>query len=128
VRAVCEELQRGLYALGAELGTNPASDKTFATMSAAGVRRLEELTAELEADSRMPDGFVLPGATPASGALDLARTIARRAERRCLTLERLGGVSNPEVKRWLNRLSLLLFVLARYAEGREGRAARPAKP
>jgi cob(I)alamin adenosyltransferase len=128
VKAICEELQRGLYAIGAELGTSPDSGKAFATMTAAGVERLEELTAELEREVTMPDQFVLPGSTPASGALDLARTVTRRAERRCVTLARAGGIPNPEVKRWLNRLSLLLFVLARYEEGRAGRAAKPARP
>ena len=127
VREVCEELQRGLYSLGAELATSPDAAKPFATMTAEGVDRLEQLVRELEAEVPMPDGFVLPGSTPASGALDLARTVTRRAERRCLTLERLGGVRNPQVRRWLNRLSLLLFVLARYEEGRSGRAARPAR-
>jgi|SRR5579859_3410889 len=128
VKAICEELQRGLYAIGAELGTSPDAGKSFSTMTGAGVERLEELTEGLEREVTMPDQFVLPGSTPASGALDLARTVARRAERRCVTLERAGGVRNPEVKRWLNRLSLLLFVLARYEEGRAGQAAKPAKP
>src|SRR5205823_15081604 len=128
VKAVCEELQRGLYAIGAELGTSPDSAKAFATMTVAGVERLEEITAELEREVTMPDQFVLPGLTPASGALDLARTVTRRAERRCVTLARAGGIRNPEVKRWLNRLSLLPFVLARSEEGRAGRAAKPARP
>ena len=127
VKEICEELQRGLYALGAELGTSPDAAKPFATTSADQVRRLEQLVGELEAEVRMPDGFVLPGSTPGSGALDLARTVVRRAERRCVTLERAGGIRNPEVRRWLNRLSLLLFVLARYEEGRTGRAAKPAR-
>jgi len=127
VKAICEELQRGLYAIGAELGTGPGAPHAFATMNAAGVDRLESITAELEGEVTMPDHFVLPGSTPASGALDLSRAVVRRAERRCLTLERLGGIGNPEVKRWLNRLSLLLFVLARYEEARAGRAAKPAK-
>ena len=127
VKSICEELQRGLYALGAELGTGPEAQKAFATMTAAGVARLEELTAELEGEVKMPEGFVLPGSTPASGALDVARSVVRRAERRWVTLERLGGVANPEVGRWLNRLSLVLFVLARYEEGRSGQAASPAK-
>jgi cob(I)alamin adenosyltransferase len=128
IKAICEELQRGLYAIGAELGTSPDAAKAFSTMTAAGVERLEELTEGLEREVTMPDQFVLPGSTPASGALDLARTVTRRAERRCVTLERAGGVRNPEVKRWLNRLSLLLFVLARYEEGRSGQAAKPARP
>jgi cob(I)alamin adenosyltransferase len=128
VRAICEELQRGLYALGAELATNPASKASFATTTASGVERLEEIMAELEKLVAMPDGFILPGSTPASGAMDLARAITRRAERRCLTLERERGLDNPQVRRWLNRLSLLLFVLARYEEEQAGRAPQAAKP
>jgi cob(I)alamin adenosyltransferase len=127
VKEICEELQRGLYALGAELSTSPDAPRAFATMTAREVKRLEDLVAELEAEVPMPEGFVLPGSTPASGALDLARTIARRAERRCVTLGHIGGIANPEVRRWLNRLSLVLFVLARYEEGRTGKAARPAR-
>jgi cob(I)alamin adenosyltransferase len=127
VREICEELQRGMYALGAELSTSPDAARPFATMSEKGVDRLEQLVGELEAEVPMPEGFVLPGSTPASGALDLARTITRRAERRCVTLERAVGVKNPQVRRWLNRLSLLLFVLARYEEGRAGRSAKAAR-
>jgi cob(I)alamin adenosyltransferase len=127
VSSMCEELQRGLYSIGAELGTNPDAGKTFVTTGASEVERLEQLIAELEGEVKMPDGFILPGATPASGALDLARAITRRAERRCVTLERAGGLPNPDLRRWLNRLSLLLFVLGRYEEGLAGRRARPAK-
>jgi cob(I)alamin adenosyltransferase len=127
VRAICEELQRGLYALGAELATNPTSGTTFAQAGKEGVDRLDSLIVELEAEVTMPDGFILPGATPASGALDVARAVTRRAERRCLTLEAAGGLENPEVRRWLNRLSLLLFVLGRYEEALAGSPAAPAK-
>jgi cob(I)alamin adenosyltransferase len=127
VRVICEELQRGLYAVGAELGTNPMAEKAFVRTGAEEIKRLEELITELEAVVKMPEGFILPGATPASGALDLARAITRRAERRCLTLERLGGVDNAQVPRWLNRLSLLLFVLARFEENLAGNRAKPAK-
>lgn len=127
IREVCERLQRGLYKLGAELATNPGHSGRFATMSAADVSELDTLMAELEAEVTMPTEFILPGSTPTSAALDLARTIVRRAERRCVTLVRDGGIKNAETRRWLNRLSLLLFVLARYAEGRTGRPAKPAR-
>ena len=127
VRSICEELQRGLYAVGAELGTSPAAGRSFATTTPEGVARLDALIAELEAAVPMPEGFILPGATPASGALDLARAIARRAERRTVTLDRAGGLRNAEVRRWLNRLSLLLFVLGRYEEHLAGRHAKPAR-
>jgi cob(I)alamin adenosyltransferase len=127
VREVVETLQRGLYRLGAELATNPGAAGRFVTTTPEDVSQLDRLMAELEAGARMPEAFVLPGATPASGALDLARAIVRRAERRVVALAREGGVSNVEVSRYLNRMSLLLFVLARYEEERAGSSPRPAK-
>ena len=127
VRAICEELQRGLYQLGAELSTNPRAKARFAQTTAADVARLEELMAGLEREAPMPSAFILPGLTPASGALDFARAVTRRAERRCLTLQRSGGIRNPQIGRWLNRLSLLLFVLGRYEETKSGKKARRAK-
>ncbi len=127
VRGICEEMQRGLYSVGAELGTNPAAGASFVTTKETDVARLDDLITELESEVNMPDGFILPGATAASGALDLARAIVRRAERRCVSLERARGLANPQVRRWLNRLSLLLFVVGRYEEGLSGRPAKPAK-
>jgi cob(I)alamin adenosyltransferase len=128
VRSIAEELQRGLYRLGAELATNHENEGKFGSTSAGDVADLDRLMADLEAEVPMPTGFVLPGTTPASGALDLARAVVRRAERRCVTLVRDGQVSNPEVRRYLNRLSLLLFVLGRYEEQRAGQRSRLAKP
>ncbi|HEV2968120.1 MAG TPA: cob(I)yrinic acid a,c-diamide adenosyltransferase [Candidatus Dormibacteraeota bacterium] len=128
VRTICEELQRGLYNLGAELATNPASATSFARVGEPDVKRLDALIGELEQSVTMPAGFILPGATPASGALDVARAVTRRAERRCVALERANGLKNQHVRRWLNRLSLLLFVLGRYEEALAGSPAAPAKP
>ena len=61
--------------------------------------------------------------TPASGALDLARTVVRRAERRCLSVP---GVP-PEAMAYLNRMSLLIFILGRYEEHSAGVETMPAK-
>lgn len=127
VTSMCEELQRGLYSLGAELSTNPAADTAFFVTGPSQVARLEELMRELEESVTIPAEFILPGSTPASAALDVARAVVRRAERRCLTLEHAGGLKNPDVARWLNRLSLLLFVLGRYEESLSGRSAKAAK-
>lgn len=127
VKAVCEELQRGLYKLGAELATNPEEPGKFAAMTGADVERLEELMAELESEAPMPSEFILPGSTPGSAALDVARTVIRRAERRVVSLERAGGLENQEARRWLNRLSLLVFVLGRFEESRGGVSAKPAR-
>ena len=123
VRALCEELQRGLYKIGAELATNPGRAGSFGAVGEAEVTRLEEIAARLEAEAPMPVEFILPGATPASGALDLARTIVRRAERRLLALDE----PHPGALAYLNRMSLLLFILGRYEELRAGVATKPAK-
>jgi cob(I)alamin adenosyltransferase len=127
VREICEELQRGLYKLGAELATNPTRTGAFGVMEAADVARLDLLMRDLEAEAPMPEGFILPGTTPASAALDLARTVVRRAERRLVSMTRAGVLENPEAERWVNRLSLLLFVLGRYEEQHSGRPAKAAK-
>lgn len=126
-RTICEEVQRGLYRAGAELATNPEDAGRFGRLEAADVERLEALSAQLEELAPMPREFILPGATPAGGALDLARTIARRAERRTLALSRTSPDVGPELRRWLNRLSLLLFLLARYEESCAGVEAPKAK-
>lgn len=127
VRETAERLQRDLYRVGAELATNPAAAGRFGRTSEADVAGLDALLAELEAEVPMPKGFILPGVTPASGALDLARTVVRRAERRCVTLVREGGLENEQVRRYLNRLGLVLFVLGRYEEARAGVRAATAR-
>jgi cob(I)alamin adenosyltransferase len=127
VRKLIEGIQRGLYKLGAELATNPDARGTFPTMGAADVEQLDDVMAELEAAVAMPTEFILPGTTPASAALDVSRTVTRRAERLVVRLAREGKLDNRQVQRWLNRLSLLLFVLGRYEEHVSGTTARPAK-
>ena len=83
---------------------------------------VESLVAGLEA--RIPlKGFVLPGRTEASARLDVARAACRRAERRAVALSRAGGGVRPELLRYLNRLSDLLFMLARAEEEAEGKIA-----
>ncbi|HEX6348117.1 MAG TPA: cob(I)yrinic acid a,c-diamide adenosyltransferase [Candidatus Dormibacteraeota bacterium] len=128
VREICEELQRGLYRLGAEISTNADRTGAFGATTAADVERLDLLMRDLEAEAPMPAGFILPGSTPAGAALDLARAVVRRAERRIVTMAREGLLENPDTLRWVNRLSLLLFVLGRFEERQEGTAAKPAKP
>jgi cob(I)alamin adenosyltransferase len=127
VREIVEDLQRGLYRVGAELATGPGQTGRFVTTGADDVAHLDALLAELEAEVAMPQEFILPGATAGAGALDLARAVVRRAERRCVTLLAGGTVANPEVRRYLNRLSLVLFVLARFEEDRSGARAPAAR-
>jgi cob(I)alamin adenosyltransferase len=114
-------LQRELFTVGAELATGPGErahlEQHFATVTPAMVEALDTQLADLEARVPLPRAFVVPGGSPLAAALDLARTLVRRAERRAVTLRRAGGLENPEVLRYLNRLSDLLFMVAREAEG-----------
>ena len=80
--------------------------------------KLDALVKEIEAQKISFDGWATPGATPVSAALDVARTTCRRAERRVCALSEAGEVPNAEVIVYLNRLSDLLWLLARWAESK----------
>jgi len=114
-------LQRDLFVVGADLATNPeARDRLepgVSLVTTAMVDRLETwIDAEVTARP-LPQTFIVPGANPGSAALDVARGVVRRAERAVVALERDGRVVNPDVRRYLNRLSDLVFVLARREAG-----------
>jgi cob(I)alamin adenosyltransferase len=84
------------------------------------VQRLEDLIDELEAEVEMPRAFVIPGVCPSAAALDLARAVIRRAERRAVSLRQANCLPNEEVLKYLNRLADLVFTLARYEEAKSG--------
>jgi cob(I)alamin adenosyltransferase len=113
-------IQHDLFTVGAELATGLGEraqlERHFATVTAAMVEGLDAQLAGLEERVPLPQGFVVPGGTAVAAAIDLARTLVRRAERRAVSLQRAGLLENPEVLRYLNRLSDLLFMLAREAE------------
>lgn len=124
-------LQRELFVAGAELATNPAAwdrlEDGRTRVSAEMVSALEALLADAEARMEMPREFVVPGETAASAALELGRTVVRRAERRAVSLARAGLVPGPHLVPYLNRLADLLWVLARLAEAAEALPAMPAR-
>jgi cob(I)alamin adenosyltransferase len=129
VKEVILRVQRELYTLMAELATSPEERGKHAAMiiTAEHVTGLEALTDELKRDAEIGNVFIIPGETVTGAALDLARTIVRRAERMTVKLHHDGTVTNPELLRYLNRLSDVLFVLARYEETMAGTSARRAK-
>jgi cob(I)alamin adenosyltransferase len=124
-------IQRELFVVGAELATNPDAWERLedgrTRVSEAMVGDIERDLVELEANLEMPREFVVPGETVTSAALELARTILRRAERRAVALARDGLVPGPNLIPYLNRLADLVWVLARAAERAESRAATPAR-
>jgi cob(I)alamin adenosyltransferase len=119
--ALVLRLQRELFVVGADLATNPKQRAKLtpgvSLVTAEMVTALEPEIDALVGAFPLPDGFVVPGATRVSAALDVARSTVRRAERRVVELEETGGIVNAEARRYLNRLSDLLFVLARSVAG-----------
>jgi cob(I)alamin adenosyltransferase len=124
-------IQRELFVVGAELATNPAAwdrlEDGRTRVSATMVAEIEAILVEAEAAIALPTEFVVPGETVTSAALELARTILRRAERRSVGLRRAGLVPGEHLIPYLNRLADLLWVLARAAEGAESRRPTPAR-
>jgi len=124
-------IQRELFVVGAELASNPdAWDRLRDGETRVSIEMLDALEATLadvEGRTTMPHEFVVPGETRISAALELARTILRRAERRAVALERAGLVPGDYLLAYLNRLSDLAWVLARTAEQAELRAATPSR-
>jgi cob(I)alamin adenosyltransferase len=132
IEDVVLQVQRELFVVGAELAANPAAWDRLrdgeTRVSAAMVGRIDAILADYEARITFPTEFVVPGETRTSAALELARTILRRAERRAVTLERAGLVPGEHLLSYLNRLADLLWVLARAAEQAESRTATVARP
>jgi cob(I)alamin adenosyltransferase len=105
------KIQRDLYSLMAESAATKETASTFHFITPEKVTWLETETNRVSQGVQMPKEFIVAGDTQAGAAIDLARTIVRRAERRMAELLQRGDVSNPELLRFLNRLSSLLFVI-----------------
>ncbi|MQA31296.1 MAG: cob(I)yrinic acid a,c-diamide adenosyltransferase [Luteitalea sp.] len=120
IAADLTRIQRDLFAVGAQLADPSdrlATRVTKAFVSDEDVERLEQLIDRLEAQLPPLRRFILAGGSPAGAALHLARTVCRRAERRIVALEPAADVV---VVRYVNRLSDLLFVMARAVNHRAG--------
>ncbi len=125
-------IQRELFVVGAELATNPeARDRgrdDTTRVSTAMVDGMDAMLREVEAQILLPREFVVPGETRLSAALELARTVLRRAERRAVTLSRHDeGLADSRLLPYLNRLADLLWVLARAAEQAEAHGPTVAR-
>ena len=131
VEEIVVRLQREMFVVGAQLAT--ASDNQAKLRE--GVSKVsEEMTRDVErdidaliAEHPLPQEFILPGETMGSAGLDLARSTVRRAERKAVAMKRAGRLPDPEVLRYLNRVSDLLFALARYEEAARGLHAAPSR-
>jgi cob(I)alamin adenosyltransferase len=131
--AVLAAVQDDLFTVGAELACVPGKEGKLSMrlVDGADAARLEKAVDAAEVGLPPLKQFVLPGGSPQAAALHLARTVCRRAERSCLALsehDELGGSARPELIVYLNRLSDLLFTLARRANLVAGVADVPWNP
>lgn len=120
---VCESvqrIQRELYKVGSAIATPPESKKAPPEITPAMVDALEAEVHRIEAEPGVLADWSLPGGAPDAAALDVARTVCRRAERLAAGLMESGVVQNPSILAYLNRLSDLLWLFGRLVEARRG--------
>lgn len=119
LRSHLDKIQHELFDLGADLATPLTADEQPGTklrIIASQTERLERTIDEYNDHLAPLNSFVLPGGSPLSAALHVARTVARRAERHMVTVQHAApGTVNDEAVRYINRLSDLLFVFCRVA-------------
>ncbi|MDQ0464753.1 cob(I)alamin adenosyltransferase [Caulobacter ginsengisoli] len=122
--AVMSRIQNDLFDLGADLATPDTGEKPAwepLRILQAQVDRLEAEIDRMNAELSALTSFVLPAGSPAAAYLHVARTVCRRAERACVALAAAEGeVVSPEAVKYLNRLSDLLFVAARWTNDKGG--------
>ena len=121
LKALLEQIQQGLVALMGELACAEAdaaryADSQFRKIGEAELRQVDAAIVSLEARSLRLEGWATPGANLPAAALDVARTAARRAERRLIALPAQGRSVRPVLLQFINRVSDLLWLMARAAE------------
>jgi cob(I)alamin adenosyltransferase len=121
------KIQRDLYLMMAELAFAPDMQQHKFQMTQEHVDWLEQETDKLAEEVELPPHFIIPGDTLPGATLDSARGVIRRAERLAVRLLHEGEIQNEELVAYLNRLSSLLFILARYEDHAAGITPTRAK-
>ena len=122
LRALLHRIQNTLFDLGSHLATPDARNREKAGIPGASAEDIDELEAKIdlfEQELSPLQNFILPGGTPPAAALHVARTVCRRVERCSVALDREDTL-DERVLRYINRLSDLLFVMARLENARAG--------
>jgi cob(I)alamin adenosyltransferase len=123
VDRILQFVQEHLFVIGAELATPDEGGRKNGGMGEDPIRSLENEIDRMEEKLPPLQQFILPGGSPAGAELHMARAVARRAERHCVSLSRLEKV-DPQILRYINRLSDLCFVLARYVNQQQSISER----
>ena len=117
-------IQRELFAVGSAISTKSESNKPVPAIGKDMVARLDELVERFENEPGVLRDWSIPGEYRGSAALDVARAMARRAERAAVRYVSSGGAVQPTALEYLNRLSDVLWIAARVVEARAGIDAR----
>lgn len=128
VNAAVKAIQKELFRVASAISTPPESPKGIPEITDAMVDALTAAVYAIEALPGVIDDWTLPGEDPCSAAFDVARTICRRAERLVVRLAEGGFPMQPNVLRYLNRLSDLLWLYGRQIEAELGKDARLREP
>jgi cob(I)alamin adenosyltransferase len=115
VLEIIGEIQKHLLLLGSEL-SSASPGMRLKRIEEDQIANLEQWIHDLQLEVPLSRGFVDPGQNPTSAALDMARAVARRAERSIVALQESGETTRQEVMSYFNRMGFLLFILARYAD------------
>lgn len=125
------DIQRQLFVVGAELATAKENHHKLqdgvSKVTAEMVSTLEKEIDRMTSEAPLPDYFIVPGASDVSAIIDLARAVARRAERHVVEMARVDLLGDETILHYLNRLSDLLFVVARREEQARGVSAPPSR-
>ena len=120
VKDILLRCQHDMFTAATEVAVDPDHYdlliENFSPVTEGMVERLEGWIDALDDEVDLPPRFIVPGASASSGAIDLARTLTRDAERRIVALSETEPPKNDNVLRYVNRLSDLLFILARYED------------
>lgn len=115
---ILQAVQERLLLIGIVIATPEGVNTQITIIRDEDILKLEEEIDALENQLPPLDRFILPGGSAAGSHLHLARAVARRVERRCIAMSRTCAVA-PELIRWLNRLSDMLFALARFVNQKQ---------
>ena len=119
VKDVIQNIQRDLFVIGSEITTKPKALKSLKSrVTFESVGRIEDLIEDIEKKNNFDGRFHISGEDCASSILDIARTVARRAERRVFVLSKKSIVKNKALLAYLNRLSDLIYLMVRRCESR----------
>lgn len=125
IKEILLKLQRDLYKIMAEIASTPENVHLFKFVESQHVEWLEQKTDAISSEIEIPKEFIIPGDIPSGAALDLARTVVRRAERNITRLFENGMIQNPQLLRYFNRLSSLVFTLELFEMNRITGKDRP---